>query len=611
MSRAAQQMGPLLLLAGMLLPIWVGPHPPLYDYPNHLLEAHILAHYEAPQFAYWEGYEIRPGWEWRSNALASIVLAALMLVLPSLLAGQVFLSGCVALFVGGWWLLLRRQQAAWPLLLLAPVLAFNYTWSSGFLNFALSITLGLYALLAYLRWQAGGHWLNLLALALLLFLIYMAHLFGWVLVLVSLAVLAAAELLPLRRAALLWLAMGSALPALLATRPMLALPAALIGPLAWAGAALVWRLRERPLLLTGGALLAGGAAYVGYRLTSGMLAEVVAGLDFRWSYKAGFLLRTFAVPHPVQPPSPLLGAANLALLALLVGLVGLLLASAWSSIPDTVQRRRWALLSGVLGLLVGLFLLLPYSLGRWLVIPLLAALLVLAIWALLERRPWLVALAGLGLLYLGLPSHTADIQITEPRTLLLLALIGFAAAPLPAAGLRRRAIVTLALLLGVLGVGSHTYAAVLHNQQAREWEQQLATLAPARRVLVFYGHGSDDDRGFTRQLLYSSRYNTFYNGFHFNNLYTLTYGGFNTSTFNNGPVRPWPGTEMPRYWPAVFDDTAYVQGSCETLRATYDAVLVWPRPDPTLDAALDACFTQHLEASDLSTWRGPSLSSTP
>jgi hypothetical protein len=68
---------------------------------------------------------------------------------------------------------------------------------------------------------------------------------------------------------------------------------------------------------------------------------------------------------------------------------------------------------------------------------------------------------------------------------------------------------------------------------------------------------------------------------------------------------------MPRYWPAVFDDTAYVQGSCETLRATYDVVLVWPRPDPALDAALDACFTQHLEASDLSTWRGPSLSSTP
>jgi hypothetical protein len=164
--------------------------------------------------------------------------------------------------------------------------------------------------------------------------------------------------------------------------------------------------------------------------------------------------------------------------------------------------------------------------------------------------------------------------------------------------------VGVALLLGVLGVGTHTYAAVLHNQRAQVWEQDLAALEPAQRVLVFYGHGTDNDLAFTEHPLYNLRYNTFYNGFHFNNLYTLTYGGFNTSTFNNGPVRPWPGTEMPRYWPAVFDDVAYVSDTCETLRARYNAVLVWQRPDPALRAALDACFVPEFVGSELSTWRG-------
>jgi hypothetical protein len=196
-----------------------------------------------------------------------------------------------------------------------------------------------------------------------------------------------------------------------------------------------------------------------------MLAELVAGLEFRWSYKVRYLLRTFAVPHPVQPPSALLSVANLTLLALLALLTGLLIAGSWS-LPGAQQRRRWSLLSGASVVLVGLFWVLPYSLGRWFVLPLLGVLMVLAVWALLERRAWLVALAIVGMLYLALPSHTADIQITEPRTLLLLAIVGFAAAPMPAAGRRRQAIVGVTLLLGVLGIGTHTYAAVLHNPQS-------------------------------------------------------------------------------------------------------------------------------------------------
>ena len=72
----------ILLLVGMLLPVWMGPYVPLYDYSNHLLEAQIVAHYTDPQFGYANYYEINPGWYLHSNALSTMLLIRLGRLMP-------------------------------------------------------------------------------------------------------------------------------------------------------------------------------------------------------------------------------------------------------------------------------------------------------------------------------------------------------------------------------------------------------------------------------------------------------------------------------------------------------------------------------------------------
>ena len=52
----------LSLSVVMLLPIWIGPYFPAYDYANHLLEAQIVVHYDDPYWAYADSYVINSGW---------------------------------------------------------------------------------------------------------------------------------------------------------------------------------------------------------------------------------------------------------------------------------------------------------------------------------------------------------------------------------------------------------------------------------------------------------------------------------------------------------------------------------------------------------------------
>src|SRR5262245_46864116 len=106
----APQMGILtgLLIIIMLAPIWIGKYAPLYDYPNHLLEAQIVAHYSDPQLNYGESYRITPGWYWQSNALSTVLLVGLARIMPVTLAGHLVLSLYVVLFTCGLaWLLYR------------------------------------------------------------------------------------------------------------------------------------------------------------------------------------------------------------------------------------------------------------------------------------------------------------------------------------------------------------------------------------------------------------------------------------------------------------------------------------------------------------------------
>lgn len=539
-----------LLLLAMLLPIWAGPYPPLYDYPNHLLEAQVVARYHDPQLDYAASYDIRPGWYLRSNALSTLLLIALGSILPITLAGQLVLSLYLVLFVGGLACLLRRTDAAWPLLLLAPVLAYNSGFTTGWLNFSYGAALALLALPLYLGWQARARHRDLVLLALLLLLIYVAHIVAWALLLIVIAALAAGEPWSWRRYGLLLAALNSALPLLLVTRPLLGLLAALIGPGLWLGLALLRRLQLAPLTLAlgGAALTLLTAALI--EATEWYWGPRLEGIVPSWEQKLVVPLRTFTLPHQFSPISPALIGYNLAVLLLLLALAALL-------IPG------------------GLFAPGPY------------------------RRQRLTALGVLAVVYVLIPSRTNDIIATEPRVLLFAVFVALLGLRLPASARLRRLVLGAAGTLCLVSSGALALYAQAHDRQTQRWLADLDQLAPARRVLVL--RADDDDAPAPGDLRRS--FNAFYNGQQFSTVYTLRHGGFTSRIFDNGPVHPRRAFPIPLYYWPPFDNARYVAERCPDLRAAYDTVLVWGTDDPSLRAELDRCFRPGPRLSDLSIWR--------
>lgn len=547
-ARSWWLLGGALLLA-LLVPIWIAAYPPLYDYPNHLLEAQIVARYHDPQLGYAASYTITPDWYLRSNALSTLLLIGLASALPITLAGQIVLSLYLLLFVGGLAWLLRRSGASWPLLLLAPPLAYNSGFTTGWINFSYGMALSLIALAVYLGWQQRARRRDLLLLALLLLLIYIAHIVAWVLLLIVLSTLAAGQPWSRRRFAGLLLALNSALPPLLLTRPLLGLAAALIGPGIWLGLALIRRLHLRALTLA----LAGTALTL---LTAGLIelteprwGPLLEGVVPSWEQKAVVPLRTFTLPHQFLPVSPALIGYNLLVLALLLALLVLLAPGVLAPGPHRQQR--------------------------------------------------LTALGVLGVVYVLIPSRTNDVIATEPRVLLFIVAVALLGLRLPGSGWQRLAAAGGVLALCLLSLGMTTRYAWTYAGQQRAWLTDLDQLAPARRVLML--RADEADAPPSRDLWRS--FNAFYNGQQFSTVYTLRYGGFISRVFDNGPVRPGAQFPIPLYYWAPFDNARFVAERCAELRAAYDAVLVWGQPGAPLQAALDGCFVAGPRSPDLAIWR--------
>jgi hypothetical protein len=543
---------PGLLLAAMLIPIWVGRYAPLYDYSNHLLEAQVAAHYADPQFGYLDSYETNPGWYLRSNALSTLLLIGLGRVMPMTVAGHLVLSIYIALFVGGLWLLLRQAGNSWPLFLLAPTLIYNVSFTSGWLNFCYGTALGLFALVVYLRWQEHNRQRDLLWLAILLLLVYVAHLMAWGLLLIAISAMMAVEQYQLRRHGVLWVAMNSALPLLLFTRPTLAV-AILIGPIIWVGSALSRRLRLSPRILIFSAAGISCLAAVVAKVTAPLYQRFIPELDYFEFDKLTFPLRLFTLPHQFLPPNPILIAYNLVLLVLVLVLAGALI---WSSVnlPDKSKAR------------------------------------------------WLVAIGMLGILYVVIPTRTPDIWVTEPRVLLFATLIALTGVQLPTVGTRLgRAVTICALSLCLLSIGGTVWYAHRYDQQARAWNEQMDLLVPARRVLMLREKMSP----YIGRPTVLGIFKRFYTGEYFSTTYTLEHGGFASRTFNNGPVRPRGTIPIPSYDGPGFRDTHYIAEQCSALRETYDAVLFWGEPDANMIAQLNDCFTAGPRWPNMAIWRHP------
>src|SRR5579863_1712460 len=180
LGRIAYFAGALTLAAMLLAPIWVAEFPPLLDYPNHLARAFVLAHLNDPHFSFQQFY--RSDWGAYPYLGMDASLAVLGRLLPIEAAGRVFLSLCVlALPAAAWFFLRQAQPRAEEAALWSLLIAYNVFFLEGFLNFDLSIAVGLLSLGLWLRWLAKpgtARWIVALAA---FTAAYFTHLLGFAL----------------------------------------------------------------------------------------------------------------------------------------------------------------------------------------------------------------------------------------------------------------------------------------------------------------------------------------------------------------------------------------------------------------------------------------------
>jgi hypothetical protein len=171
----------ILILAVLLLaPIWSVQFPPLLDYPNHLARSFVLSHLQDSSFSFGNYY--RADWGAYPYLGMDASLAILGRFLPIETAGRVFLSLCVLALPAAAWFFLRQvnagegSAAAWSLLI-----AFNVFFLEGFLNFDLSLAVGLLALGLWLRWLEKPGTTRWIATLLAFTALYFTHLIGFAL----------------------------------------------------------------------------------------------------------------------------------------------------------------------------------------------------------------------------------------------------------------------------------------------------------------------------------------------------------------------------------------------------------------------------------------------
>lgn len=180
-----------VLILVNLWPIWLVRFPPLQDYPNHLLSAHIAAHYNDPNFDYAQNFVL--SWHPVPNMLGTLIMAGLARVVATPLAGKLFLSLYIILFPLSLFYLINAVDGNKLLLgLFGFPLTYNWFFNMGFLNFCLSLPLYCFAVGFWWKTRSGqqNRVNRIVVLGLLTLLIYLSHFltFGaWIITVVSLS----------------------------------------------------------------------------------------------------------------------------------------------------------------------------------------------------------------------------------------------------------------------------------------------------------------------------------------------------------------------------------------------------------------------------------------
>lgn len=129
-----------LLALAAVLPLWVGEYLPMVDLPQHAAQLSIGLHWDDPEFGYPRYFH--PNWM-TNQRFAYSVVHVFMSMLPLVPALKCTLSLAVVGVPLAVWLLLARVGAdRWWALLAFPV-AYNFCFYWGFLNFIVTIPLGI------------------------------------------------------------------------------------------------------------------------------------------------------------------------------------------------------------------------------------------------------------------------------------------------------------------------------------------------------------------------------------------------------------------------------------------------------------------------------------
>jgi hypothetical protein len=131
----------LLVSALFTLPVWLGTHPPMLDYPQHLSMASILRWYHDPARHLVENYTLEYT---RPNTAFVYLVAALSYIMPLGLAGKLLMAISVAAIGPAGLALARRAGRPGWFGLFALLSAYDFAFFFGFVNNVIATPLLLY-----------------------------------------------------------------------------------------------------------------------------------------------------------------------------------------------------------------------------------------------------------------------------------------------------------------------------------------------------------------------------------------------------------------------------------------------------------------------------------
>ncbi len=158
-----------------LIPVWAFEYFPSQDGPCHINNANIILGYNNPAHSVFREYyvlnkNIEPTW------FGHLILAALMYIVPILVAEKIFLSGYIILFpISIRYVLRAIHPGAEFLSILAFPFIYNYVLHMGFYSFSYSIPVCFFVVGYWVKNQDRLSIRKIIILAFLLLLLYLFH----------------------------------------------------------------------------------------------------------------------------------------------------------------------------------------------------------------------------------------------------------------------------------------------------------------------------------------------------------------------------------------------------------------------------------------------------